>query len=148
MTLAPLYVLDTDTLSRFRMGNVAIAERLLATAPEQAAISVITVEEQLSGWYIQLRQQQDDARLAAVYERIVQTVALLGQFRLLTFDAAAIARYRELQKLRLNIGKMDMRIGAIALTHGATVVTSNVQDFARIPGLSWEDWATATTPPA
>ena len=147
MTPAPLYVLDTDALSRFRLGNVAITERLLATAPERVAISVITVEEQLSGWYIQLRQQQDDARLAAVFERIAQTVALLGQFRLLAFDVAAIARYRELQRLRLNIGKMDMRIGAIALTHGATVVTSNIQDFSRIPDLAWDDWAKVTTPP-
>ena len=136
-----LYLLDTDTLSRFRLGNAAISERLLAIPQEQIAVSVITVEEQLTGWYNQLRQPQTDARLAEVYNRIARTVELLSQFRVLTFDEPAIARYRELQKLKLNIGKMDLRIGAIALTNAATVVTSNTRDFSRIPDLGMEDWA-------
>ena len=138
---ATLYLLDTDTLSRFRLGNAAISERLLAIPQEQIAVSVITVEEQLTGWYNQLRQPQTDARLAEVYNRIARTVELLSQFRVLTFDEPAIARYRELQKLKLNIGKMDLRIGAIALTNAATVVTSNTRDFSRIPDLGMEDWA-------
>jgi tRNA(fMet)-specific endonuclease VapC len=107
-------------------------------------VSVISVEEQLTGWYSQLRQQQSDERLAEIYARIVRTVELLGKFRLLTFDVTAIGRYRELQKLRLNVGKMDLLIASIALTNGATVVTSNGRDFSRIPGLLWEDWAQAS----
>jgi tRNA(fMet)-specific endonuclease VapC len=142
----PLYLLDTDTLTRFRLGDAAIVQRLLATPPEQLTVSVISVEEQLTGWYSQLRHQPSDERLAEIYARIVRTVELLGQFRLLTFDVTAIVRYRELQKLRLNVGKMDLRIASIALTTGATVVTSNGRDFARIPGLVWEDWAKESAP--
>ena len=140
-TSEPLKLLDTNTLSLFRTGNAAIARRLLAAPPEQVVVSVITVEEQLNGWYTQLRQQQSDERLADVYSRIAGTVEALSQFRILTFDVAAITRYRELQKLRLNVGKMDLRIAATALTHGATVITSNGRDFSRVPDLVWEDWA-------
>ena len=42
---------------------------------------------------------------------------------------------------KLNVGGMDLRIAAIALENNATVVTRNVVDFQRIPGLLIEDWA-------
>jgi len=42
--------------------------------------------------------------------------------------------------MRLRIGTMDLRIAAITLAYGATLVTRNVQDFQRIPGLVIEDW--------
>jgi tRNA(fMet)-specific endonuclease VapC len=31
-------------------------------------------------------------------------------------------------------------IASIALEHGLTVVTHNLKDFSRIPGLTVEDW--------
>jgi tRNA(fMet)-specific endonuclease VapC len=43
--------------------------------------------------------------------------------------------------MKLNAGKMDLRIGAIALEHGAIVVTRNLRDFQRIPNLTAEDWS-------
>ncbi len=45
-----LYVLDTDTLSLLQEGNAAVVALVAACAAEDLAISVITVEEQLSGW--------------------------------------------------------------------------------------------------
>jgi tRNA(fMet)-specific endonuclease VapC len=94
----PLCLLDTDTVSRFRLGNAAVIRRVLATPPKQICLSVITVEEQLNGWYTQLRQQQSDTRLAEVYERITRTTEFFGQFSLLTIDVAVIAHYRMLEK--------------------------------------------------
>jgi tRNA(fMet)-specific endonuclease VapC len=38
------------------------------------------------------------------------------------------------------IGPHDLLIGAQALASGATLVTANVSEFARVPGLAWEDW--------
>jgi len=40
------------------------------------------------------------------------------------------------------IGAIDALIAAQALRLGATVVTHNLREFARVPGLRVEDWQT------
>jgi tRNA(fMet)-specific endonuclease VapC len=42
--------------------------------------------------------------------------------------------------MKLNVGSNDLRIAATALVRRATVVTANVRDFSRVPGLDIEDW--------
>ena len=37
-------------------------------------------------------------------------------------------------------GPNDLMIAAIALAHGLTLVTHNVAEFRRVPGLTVEDW--------
>ncbi|MGH2459700.1 MAG: type II toxin-antitoxin system VapC family toxin [Chloroflexota bacterium] len=41
------------------------------------------------------------------------------------------------------IGPYDLLIAAQAMRNGATLVTANVSEFARVRGLAWQDW-TAT----
>ena len=38
------------------------------------------------------------------------------------------------------IGPYDLLIAAQALRSGATLVTANVSEFARVPSLLWQDW--------
>jgi tRNA(fMet)-specific endonuclease VapC len=43
-----------------------------------------------------------------------------------------------------SIGPYDLMIAAQALRAGATLVTANVSEFARVTGLPWDDWTVET----
>jgi tRNA(fMet)-specific endonuclease VapC len=99
------------------------------------------VEEQLSGWYGQLRQAKQPERLAWAYRHLAATVRFLHQVQIVDFDESAIRRYEQLKKLKLKIGKMDLRIAATLLERDAILVTRNRHDFQQVPGLHIEDWS-------
>ena len=63
-----LYVLDTAMLTLYRRGHEAIMRHALTHPPEDLASTVITVKEQLSGWYTRLRQVKASADLTRVYD--------------------------------------------------------------------------------
>ena len=136
-----LYVLDTDTLQLFQDEQPMVVARVRAVKPTELAISVVTVEEQLSGWYTQVRQAKDDQRLAWAYRRLAATVRSLAKVQIIDFDEPAIRRCAQLKKLKLKVRKMDLRIAATVLERDAILVTPNVRDFRQVPGLRIEDWS-------
>ena len=136
-----LHVPDTDTLSLLQEGHAAVMARVAACPTEDLAITVVSVEEQLSGWYRLLRQTKKPERLAKVYDRLTAAVRSLSRLPILSFSEAAIHRSKALQASKLNVRKMDLCIAAIALEHQAIVVTRNVRDFERVPNLVVEDWS-------
>ena len=137
-----MYVLDTDILTLYQLGNPAIRDRVGRQAPDALAVTIITVEEQLSSWYTLLRRTKDRTELARIYDRFTDNVRCFSQLQVLSFSEAAIGRFEELRAMRLGIRGMDLRIAAIALEHNATVVTRNRRDFERVPDLQVEDWST------
>jgi tRNA(fMet)-specific endonuclease VapC len=76
--------------------------------------------------YSRLRRHLDDYR----------TILLLD------FDQRAAAEFQELRRLRIRIGTMDLRIAAIVLAQDATLLSRNLSDFRKVPGLKVEDWTT------
>jgi tRNA(fMet)-specific endonuclease VapC len=58
------------------------------------------------------------------------------------FDAAAIETYQQLRKTYPRLGKMDLKIAAIAITQQSTLLTRNGRDFGKIVALQIEDWLT------
>lgn len=61
------------------------------------------------------------------------------------FDDEAARQYGRirhgLEKRGLVIGSNDLMIAAICLAHDCTLVTSNLAEFSRVPGLKCEDWS-------
>ena len=56
------------------------------------------------------------------------------------FDATVVREFDNLRAKKVRIATMDLRIAAIALSQGMTVLTRNVRDFNQVPGLKVEDW--------
>ncbi|MFN0147492.1 MAG: type II toxin-antitoxin system VapC family toxin [Dehalococcoidia bacterium] len=83
----------------------------------------------------------NSARVALNMER---HRAFLGAFEALPFDEAAAHYFGELKHALATtgqlIGLMDMVIAATALAHDATLVTNNMREFSRVPGLRLENW--------
>jgi tRNA(fMet)-specific endonuclease VapC len=126
-----LYILDTDHLTLYRHGQPAVV---------QLAITVVTVEEQLSGWYAQLRQARTPEKLTRAYAGLFDVAEMLRRIRVLPFPAPAVEQYLALKKKLPRLGKLDLAIAAIVLHYQGTLVTRNRQDFAQIPHLLLEDW--------
>jgi tRNA(fMet)-specific endonuclease VapC len=74
---------------------------------------------------------------------------LAGPFLVLQVDADDACEAGDiraaLEAAGTPIGPYDVLIAAQARRRNALLVTANVREFARVPGLTWEDW-TATTP--
>jgi tRNA(fMet)-specific endonuclease VapC len=136
-----LYILDTDMLTLYHRGHLLVRQRVLSHSPSELAITVISVEEELSGWYTLLRQAKQAPQVERVYQRLAESIPLLAQWRILSFVQAAIPRRDALRGLKLNVRKMDLRIAAITLESSGILVTRNLRDFQRVPNLSLEDWA-------
>ena len=135
------YLIDTDTFQLLQDAHLKVVARVGLVPPAELAISIVTVEEQMLGWYAQLRQAKDQERLSWAYRRLARTVRSFVKIQIADFDEPVIHRYEQLKKLKLKIGKMDLRIASTALERNAIVVTRNTNDFRQVPGLLIEDWS-------
>jgi tRNA(fMet)-specific endonuclease VapC len=133
----PLFVLDSDILSLLQSGHSQVSLRAAKCAPGELAISVITVEEQIRGWFTLVRRAKKPPQVAFAYKQLADRVSDLSRTRILPYTEFAIGMYELMKKAKLRIDANDLRIAAIAMEHGATVVTRNVRDFKEIPGLKF-----------
>jgi tRNA(fMet)-specific endonuclease VapC len=115
--------------------------QVATTPPQQLAVTIITVEEMLGGWYTQIRQARDDQQLVRAYQALQQAVEFARGIQILPFDLPEIRRYRQLRTHHRRIGTNDLRIATIVLDQHGILVTRNTMDFAAIPGLQLDNWS-------
>ena len=136
-----LFILDTDHLTLLRQAHPAVVTRAVLVPRDELATTVITFEEQVSGWYTAVRKARDAEKLARAYAGLHEVAQTARVIRILPFSREAVALYLDLKKQQPRLGKMDLAIAAIALHNKATLVTRNRQDFEPIAGLTLEDWS-------
>jgi tRNA(fMet)-specific endonuclease VapC len=141
-----MYVLDTDHMSLlYRATNIEahrLRKRLNALLSDKdAATTIISFEEQIRGWMARIPKSRYLIEQVEVYRRLNEPLQRYCQIAVLDFDDRAAAQFGELQKQRLRLGTMDLKIAAIAIANNATLLSRNLKDFGKIPTLQVEDWA-------
>lgn len=84
------------------------------------------------------------ASKAARLNLLDRALAAFASVQVLPFDEAAARVYgplrARLEKRGAVVAEAELRIGAIAFSRGAVLVTGHVKHFARIEGLKVENW--------
>lgn len=135
-----IYILDTDHLSLYGRNHPTVVARLQAIQV-QLTTTAINVEEQLRGRLAQISEARDGATLSSAYQRLVETVMMLSEFDVLRYNTKSHEIYQELKGRRIRVGTQDLRIASITLAYKGILLTRNLQDFEKVPGLSIQDWS-------
>ncbi len=136
-----VYLLDTTTLTHLQRKHPRVTAAVRNHAGDIVVITSVNVEEVIGGWFTLLRRARTNSQEAFASENLAQATMHIALFPVLAATEKALDRFDHLVRLKLNVGKMDLKIAAIALELDATVVTNNAIDFGRVPNLKWEDWS-------
>lgn len=132
------YLLDTNIVSYFLRGaSPALNQRILDSAPEVLAVSIISAGELRYG-LSRLPPSRRAAQLAHQLKDLLTAVPVLA------LPAEAAQHYgsarSQLEAAGTPIGGNDLWIAAHALAQNLTLVTNNTREFERVPGLRLENW--------
>ena len=139
-----MYILDSDHMSLLERGGaegVRIRNRLRTVPPDDVATTIISYEEQTRGWMARLAGSTQPERQMNDYSELKRLLNNYCRIAVVEFDQKAVAEFKRLREASIRIGTMDLKIAAIAIANGATVITRNAQDFTRVPNLKFEDWS-------
>jgi tRNA(fMet)-specific endonuclease VapC len=130
-------LIDASVLIEHERGRLELTRHLENREDEEFFLSVVTASELLHGIY-----RAKDAGVRA--RRSAWVEALLERFPLLPVDLV-IARahaqvWAELANRGQMIGPHDLWLAASCVAHGLTMVTANLREFERVPGLEVEAW--------
>ena len=132
------YMLDTNICSFIMREEPAeVFQRFEHAAQEGRTIVISAVT------YIELLYGAIHPRAPRkILQGVMEFITCLDAIKPL--DAAAIAKgaeiQRDLYKKGTPISQNDSLIAAHAITSGSILITNNMREFARVPGLDVQDW--------
>jgi tRNA(fMet)-specific endonuclease VapC len=134
-TILMRVMLDTNIcIYLIKKQPLAVLEHFTAFPVGDIGISMITWAELVYGAY----KSRHSTRNRAALDEFVAPLEVAK------FDRAAVAAYgplrANLERKGMVVGALDLLIAAHAISLGARVVTHNVREFQRIPGLRVENW--------
>jgi predicted nucleic acid-binding protein len=125
-------MLDSDVLIAAERQRIAMPSVLARFGDQRIAMASVTAAELLVGCE---RARDESTR----FRRRAFVEALLDAVPVLPFGVTEARQYAALHAMLLArgeaIGSHDTMIAATAIANGCTLVTMNVREFGRVPGL-------------
>jgi tRNA(fMet)-specific endonuclease VapC len=138
------YLLDTDHISFLQRRSGSEFTRLIIRMgqhpPDDFVLSVISFHEQVLGAHNFINRARTNTDTVRGYALLSETLQGFAVSPVLPYDTQAIAVFDELREQQVRVSTMDLRIAAIALSRNLVLLTRNVSDFGKVPGLVTEDW--------
>lgn len=139
-----MFLLDTDHIGIIQWKSQPeygrISQRMVSHPRSAFWLSVVSFQEQVLGANLYISRAKTNAGILQGYKLLGWVLNTYSQGQVLSFDQAEITMYDSLVSQKIRVGTMDLRIAATALVHNLTVLTRNLRDFSKIPGLLAEDW--------
>ena len=138
-----MIILDTDVLSIVQRGEGPAYDHLVArldVADDEVVVCIVSFEEQMRGWLAYIARSKSSNQQIAAYARLHAMLDDFATRPVVGFDRSAAAEFERILRLKLRIGTMDLRIAAIVIAQDALLLSKNLTDFRKVPGLRVEDW--------
>lgn len=133
-----ILLLDTDTcIYLIRTKPPGVLRRFEEYSVGDIGVSSVTAAELHFGTRRSRRPAQNEQALTQFL--LPLTVAGFNDYAASTYGHVRAA----LEKAGTPIGPLDTLIAAHALSLGVTLVTNNVREFSRVPGLKLDNWVEA-----
>ena len=129
------YLIDTNVCIDYLNGrSIRVRQRMEALSPSEVVLCSVVKAELFYG-----AMKSANPPLTLAWQE-----PFITQFLSLPFDDAAAEQYGRLRaflaKQGLSICPNDLLIAATALANKVTLVTHNISEFERVPGLKMQDW--------
>lgn len=132
-----MLVLDTDAISLIQRAKGPRYEalvKMLDEANDDVFVTVISLDEQIYGAFREIASNDPKIRVRG-YRRLHDITDDYCGRPILDYDDKAELIFDRLKGMKGRKATKDLRIASIALSHGAALVTGNLNDFAKIPML-------------
>ena len=109
-----MIVLDTDHLTAISFPEHSqypgLLARMHSASDQNFVTTIVSVEEQIRGWFGSIHRQREVHKQLSSYERLSKFFDFLREWGIARFDARAADEFERLRRARVRIGSMDLKI--------------------------------------
>jgi tRNA(fMet)-specific endonuclease VapC len=139
-----MVLLDTEpmtVLEREGPESQVLKARLASIPLDDLGTTIISYEEQTRGWLAYIARLQTEAARIQAYSFLSRHLHIYCRVAVVPYSEKAAAHFERLKLAKIRVGTMDLKIACIALANDAVLLTRNMTDFNKVPGLKVEDWS-------
>ena len=137
-------LLDTDHLSVLEWEEQPACDRLLERldrlSADDIATSIVSFHEQVQGALAYLSRSRKGEQVMTAYAKLESIWRWFLKMNVLSYTQEAQTHFEGLRRRCRRVQTMDLRIASIALATQSSLLSRNLRDFRRVPGLVVEDW--------